>query len=82
MGRGRPHSNHPVGLRGRFGDELDLVVAVTRWGRTSFDVGVAGSVGERPVFTAHLVYVSTTPGAPVPTPVPEKVRELLTEASV
>ena len=65
----------------RFGDELDLVVAVTRWGRTSFDVEVAGVVGERPVFTARLVYVSTTPGAAVPAPVPDRVRELFDEAS-
>jgi acyl-CoA thioester hydrolase len=60
-----------------FGDELDLAVEVVRWGTTSFDVGVVGTVEERPVFTATLVYVSTTPGAPTPVPVPDHIRDAL-----
>jgi acyl-CoA thioester hydrolase len=65
----------------RFGDVLELVPRVTRWGRTSFDIEVVGTAGERPVFTASLVYVSTTPGAAVATPVPDAVRQALTAAS-
>lgn len=58
----------------RFGDTLELAVSVPRWGHASFDVAVVGTVGDRPVFTASLVYVSTVPGAASPTPVPEHVR--------
>ena len=47
---------------GRIGDVVDCDCRVSRWGNTSFDVEVAGSVGERPVFTAHLVQVSVVPG--------------------
>ena len=47
----------------RFADEIDLVARVSRWGNTSFDIEVAATVGERPVLTATVVYVSTTPGA-------------------
>ena len=36
---------------------LDIDVAVQRWGTTSFDVGFAGHVGERPVFRANVTYV-------------------------
>lgn len=60
-----------------FGEILDLDVHVARWGTTSFDVRVFGVVGERPVFDATLVYVSTTPGAPVPVPVPGAVKAAL-----
>src|ERR1044071_7992317 len=38
----------------RFGELLAVDVGVRRWGRTSFDVGYAGSVGERPIFEATL----------------------------
>ncbi len=58
-----------------FGDELDLVPTVSRWGTTSFDVLVVAHAGDRKVFEATCVYVSTTPGAPVPVPVPELVRQ-------
>jgi acyl-CoA thioester hydrolase len=60
-----------------FGDRLAIDVAVRRWGRTSFDVGFAGSVGERPIFEAVLTYISVTPGTLDPTPVPEPVRAAL-----
>jgi acyl-CoA thioester hydrolase len=63
----------------RFGEVLELDLAVDRWGTTSFDVGVSGHVGERPVLTATLVYVSTLPGAPTKVPVPESVRAALGE---
>jgi acyl-CoA thioester hydrolase len=61
----------------RFGDEIDLAARVSRWGNTSYDVEVILTVGERPVLTATVVYVSTTPGAPNPTPVPAAVRDAL-----
>jgi acyl-CoA thioester hydrolase len=61
----------------RFAEEIVLAVQVSRWGNTSFDVEVIATVGERPVLTATLVYVSTTPGAPDPAPVPESVRDAL-----
>lgn len=58
----------------RYGDELDIAVGVRRWGRTSFDVGFEGSVGERPVFTAELTYVAIRPGTAEPVPVPDGFR--------
>jgi acyl-CoA thioester hydrolase len=61
----------------RFGDTIDLEVIVGRWGRTSFDVVVKGVVGDRPIFDAGLVYISTIPGEPTPTPVPAAVRAAL-----
>jgi acyl-CoA thioester hydrolase len=61
----------------RFSETLELDVHVARWGRTSFDVVVAGAVGERPVFGATLVYVSTAPGAAAAVPVPGDVRAAL-----
>jgi len=59
------------------GDVLTLVPRVTRWGNTSFDVTIDGSVGNRPVFQAVLVYVGVAMGTKTPTPVPEKFRAAL-----
>ena len=61
----------------RLGDEVSCDCRVSRWGSSSFDVEVEGSVGERPVFTATLVQVSTVPGEARSTPVPERVRGAL-----
>ena len=61
----------------RFGEVLDLDVEVSRWGTSSFDVRVTGRVGERPVLTATLVYVSTVPGEATSRPVPGEVRMAL-----
>jgi acyl-CoA thioester hydrolase len=63
----------------RFGDVLELEAAVTRWGTTSFDVGVVGRVAQRPVLEATLVYVSTLPGSLTPRAVPSEVRAALGE---
>ena len=60
-----------------FGDVLAIDVATRRWGNTSFDVGFAGSVGERPVFEAVITYISVAPGTVDPAPVPEAVRVAL-----
>ena len=65
----------------RFGEVLALELGVARWGRTSFDITVAGTVGPEAVFSSRSVYISTTPGAAVATPVPAWVREALGEAS-
>lgn len=64
----------------RFGDVLDLDVAVSRWGRTSFDVGVSGHVDDRAVFTAVITYVGVQHGTVTPIAAPEKVRAALGEA--
>ena len=63
----------------RYDDELTLTVVVSRWGTSSFDVTVEGSVGERPVLHAVVVYVSTMPGTATSTPVPDAVRAALSE---
>ncbi len=60
------------------GDVLTLVPRVSRWGTTSFDVTVEGSVGERPVFQALVLYVGVQLGTKTPMPPPERVRTLLT----
>ncbi|HET6949238.1 MAG TPA: thioesterase family protein [Acidimicrobiales bacterium] len=60
-----------------FDDLLAIDVAVGRWGTTSFDLTYEGSVGERPVFSAVLTYVSVTPGTTNPAPVPPAVRAAL-----
>jgi acyl-CoA thioester hydrolase len=60
-----------------FGDVLAVDVAARRWGTTSFDIGFEGSVGEQPVFTAVVTYISVAPGTTAPAPVPEAVRSAL-----
>jgi acyl-CoA thioester hydrolase len=62
------------------GDDLDIAVGVTRWGTTSFDVGFAGSVGERPVFVATLTYVGVKWGTKETMAPPPEVRSLLGDA--
>jgi acyl-CoA thioester hydrolase len=61
----------------RLGDTAQLHCTVRRFGTTSFDVHVHGSVAGEASFEATIVYVSTTPGAPVPTPVPNWVKDAL-----
>jgi len=61
----------------RYAEELVLDVGVSRWGSSSFDVTVTGAVGERPVFTCVVVYVSTALGSATAVPVPEPVRAAL-----
>lgn len=43
-------------------ETIDVDVAVTRYGRTSFDLCFRGTVDGRPVFTAEIVYVSVRLG--------------------
>ena len=59
------------------GEDLEIAVGVARWGNTSFDVGFAGAVGDRPVFVATLTYVGVKVGTKQPMPPPPEVRALL-----
>lgn len=61
----------------RYGDVLDVTARVARWGNTSFDAALAGSVGDRAVFDATITYVSIDPESQRPTPVPALVRVAL-----
>lgn len=60
-----------------YGDIISATCAVTRWGKTSFDVTVNMSVDDAPVFDCVITYVSTTPGAPKPVEVPAIIRRAL-----
>ncbi len=55
-------------------DELAIGVSVRRWGRSSFDVGFEGAVGERPVFEAVITYVAVRTGTTETLPVPDHFR--------
>ena len=57
-----------------FGDIIDLDCSVGRWGTTSFDVVVRGSVAGDERVEIVLVYVSVTPGTHTPCPVPDTVK--------
>ena len=61
----------------RVAEVVSIDCEVTRWGNSSFDVAALGSVAGVPSFDASIVYVSTTPGAPTVTPVPEWVKEAM-----
>ncbi|MEP6661563.1 MAG: thioesterase family protein [Acidimicrobiales bacterium] len=65
----------------RLQEQLDIDVAIARWGDTSFDIGVRAVVGERAVFTATLVYVGVRPGTLEPVAPPAVVRAALGEAT-
>ena len=59
------------------GEILELVPVVSRWGTTSYDLTVTGSVGDRLVFTATMVYINVIPGTRTPAPVPDHIRAAL-----
>ena len=59
------------------GEVLELVPTVSRWGNTSYDLTVTGSVGDRRVFTATMVYINVIPGTKTPAPVPDHVKAVL-----
>ena len=56
-----------------------IEVGVERWGTTSFDLGYAGRVGERRVFTATITYVGVVAGTTETMPPPDEVRAALGE---
>jgi acyl-CoA thioester hydrolase len=58
-------------------DRVDLDCRVSRWGTTSFDVDVIGSVAGDERVEIVLTYVSVTPGTHTPCPVPAEVRTAL-----
>jgi len=60
-----------------YGDIIEAACSVTRWGTTSFDVSVSMTVRGEMVFDCVITYVSTTPGAPQPVPVPDHVKKAL-----
>jgi len=60
-----------------YGDTIDFDCSVERWGNTSFDVRVAGSVRASDRVVIQLVYVSVVPGTHTPCPVPDDVRAAL-----
>lgn len=61
----------------RSGDQVDIDVAVTRWGATSLDVGYTGAIEDRPTFLASVTYVGVIPGTLTPHPAPAEVRARL-----
>jgi acyl-CoA thioester hydrolase len=63
----------------RFGELAELDCTVSRFGRTSFDIVIEGTVGGEPSFTTNLTYVSVEPGTHQPCPVPDHVRLALSE---
>jgi len=63
----------------RHNDRVDVDVSVSRFGNTSFDIVCVGTIDGTPCFTAVATNVSTTPGAPVPAPIPDVVRVALSE---
>ena len=65
----------PVGT----GDRLDIDVAVSRWGRSSWDLDYVGRRQGRLVFTARVAYVSVEPGTGVPMETPREIRDFMGE---
>ena len=61
----------------KYTDIIHAACSVSRWGNTSFDVAVDMTVNGEQVFDCIITYVSVTPGAPQPTPVPDVVRRAL-----
>jgi acyl-CoA thioester hydrolase len=61
----------------RVAEQIDIDAEVARWGTTSIDIRFDGAVGERPVFTAVLTYVSVTPGTTDPIVPPDAIRRHL-----
>ena len=63
----------------RVGETASLDCHVARWGNSSFDINIDGHVAGEPSFRTTITYVSTTPGAPKATPVPDWVKTALRE---
>jgi acyl-CoA thioester hydrolase len=58
-------------------DHLDITVAASRWGNTSFDVTFDGAVDGRPVFSCTITYVGVKAGTRETMPPPPEVRGAL-----
>ena len=63
----------------KFGDTLDMHCAVSRWGNSSFDVGISGFVNGDSRFDAVITYVSVDPKSQRPSPIPDIVKEALSK---
>ena len=61
------------------GEVLDVAMGVTRWGNTSFVLGVEVTVGARAVLTGELTYVGVTPGTTETIPPPPEIKAKLSE---
>ncbi len=61
------------------GDLLDIDVAVSRWGRTSWDLGYLGTCEGRPIFRALIVDVSVELETGEPMATPAGIREFMGE---
>lgn len=61
----------------RFAETVQMEAQVARWGRSSFDVAIAGRVGDDLRFEATITYVSVDPITQQPVPVPDFVRTAL-----
>lgn len=62
----------------RFGETIDMTASVSRWGNSSFDVTIDGSVDGESRFEAVITYVSIDPVSQRPARVPDVVRDALT----
>jgi acyl-CoA thioester hydrolase len=60
-----------------YGDVIDIDVGIERFGTTSFVGRYRGTVRERPVFEARIIYVCVQPGTTTKMAVPDDVRERL-----
>ena len=63
----------------KFGDTLDKHCAVSRWGNSSFDVAINGSVNGDSRFDAVITYVSVDPTSQRPAPIPAFVKDALSK---
>lgn len=61
----------------KFGDTFDMACSVTRWGNTSFDVRVEGTVRGESRFVGEFVYVSVDPVTQRPAHIPAIVKSAL-----
>ena len=63
----------------KFGDTLDMDCSVSRWGNSSFDVAINGSVDGDSRFDAVITYVSVDPTSQRPAPIPAFVKDALSK---
>lgn len=61
----------------RFAETVDLDCSVARWGKSSFDIEVRGTVDGTDRFSCLVTYVSVVPSTQQPVPVPERVKVAL-----
>ena len=59
------------------GELLEIELAVSRWGRTSWDLDYVGTCGERVVFSARVTYVSVELGSGRPKQTPGEIRAFM-----